>query len=97
MEGDQVCAQIADLKKQKRKLGLFAGKEKKQLSDEIEALNGRLTALRAKAEGESKAIADAVDQKIKALREKKDKLTGELTEIGKRMNAIDAELTKDPE
>lgn len=97
VEADQVRDKIAELEERKRKLGIFAGKEKKQLADEIEALSGRMIALRKKAAAENKAVTDAADQKIKNLREKKNKLADEITEIGKRMNAIDAELTKDPE
>lgn len=97
VEADQLRDRIAELETRKRKLGIFAGKEKKQLADEMEALSGRVSALRAKVREESKAIADAADRKINELREKKRKLTDEITAIGKKMDAIDAELTKDPE
>lgn len=64
IEGDKIRDQISELNTRKSKLGLFAGKEKKQIAEEIAALEGRMSALRAKAEEEKKAPAEEVNKKV---------------------------------
>lgn len=97
IEADKIRDQISELNTRKSKLGLFAGKEKKQIAEEIAALEGRMSALRAKAEEEKKAKAEEVNKKTSPLKQQKDKLEKERTTANKRISAIDAELTKDPE
>lgn len=97
IEADKIRDQISELNTRKSKLGLFAGKEKKQIAEEIAALEGRMSALRAKAEEEKKALAEEVNKKVSPLKQQKDKLKKEKAAASKRISAIDAELTKDPE
>lgn len=97
IEADKIRDQISELNTRKSKLGLFAGKEKKQIAEEIAALEGRMSALRAKAEEEKKAKAEEVSKKVSPLKQQKDKLEKEKATANKRISAIDAELTKDPE
>lgn len=97
IEADKIRDQISELNTRKSKLGLFAGKEKKQIAEEIAALEGRMSALRAKAEEEKKALAEEVSKKVSPLKQQKDKLEKEKAAASKRISAIDAELTKDPE
>lgn len=97
IEADKIRDQISELNTRKSKLGLFAGKEKKQIAEEIAALEGRMSALRAKAEEEKKALAEEVNKKVSPLKQQKDKLEKEKATANKRISAIDAELTKDPE
>ncbi len=89
--------QVRELEARRAKLGLFAGKEKKQIAEEIAALDGRISAVKAKVQEEKKAKSDEVKAKVAPLKTKKDELNKELPAIKKRISAIDAELTKDPE
>lgn len=89
--------QIRDLENRRAKLGLFAGKEKKQIGEEIASLNGRVDSLKAKIEEEKKARQAEADKQIAPLQTKVDELRGELEKARKRISAIEAELTKDPE
>lgn len=97
IEADNIRDQISKLDTRRSKLGLFAGKEKKQITEEIAALKGRMSALRAKAEEEKKALAEEVNKKVPPLKQQKDKLEQEKAAASKRISAINDELTKDPE
>lgn len=89
--------QVRELEARRAKLGLFAGKEKKQIAEEIAAIEGRISAVKAKVQEEKKAKSDEVKAKVAPLKTKKDELNKELPAIKKRISAIDAELSKDPE
>lgn len=89
--------QIRELENRRSKLGMFAGKEKKQIGEEIASLNGRVDSLKAKIEEEKKARQAEADKKIALLQTKVNELRGELDKARKRISAIEAELTKDPE
>ncbi len=89
--------QIRELENRRSKLGMFAGKEKKQIGEEIASLNGRVDSLKAKIEEEKKSRQAEADKKIAPLQTKVDELRGELEKARKRISAIEAELTKDPE
>ena len=89
--------QIRDLERRRSGLGLFSGKEKKQITEEIATLQGRIDSLKGKIDGEKKAKAAEVQQKLAPTQEKRDALDSERTTITKRISAIETELTKDPE
>lgn len=97
IEIDKLKDQKSELENRRSKLGLFAGKEKKQIGEEIAALDGRISALINKAEEERKAKKTEIDKKIAPLKAKKEENNKEYSKITKRIAAIDAELTKDPE
>lgn len=97
VEKDKIKDQISDLNNRRAKLGLFAGKEKKQIGEEIASLEGRLSALEGKIEEEKKARKAEADQKCAPLKAKKEELTGQKDAAVKRITAINKELTKDPE
>lgn len=97
VEKDKIKDQISDLNNRRAKLGLFAGKEKKQIGEEIASLEGRLSALEGKIEEEKKARKAEADQKCAPLKAKKDELTAQKDAAVKRITAINKELTKDPE
>ncbi len=96
-EESKLHEQVRELEARKAKLGLFAGKEKKQIAEEIAAIEGRISAVKAKVQEEKKAKSDEVKAKVAPLKTKKDELNKELPAIKKRISAIDAELSKDPE
>jgi hypothetical protein len=97
IEIDKLKDQKSELENRRSKLGLFAGKEKKQIGEEIAALDGRISALINKAEEERKAKKAEIDKKVAPLKAKKEENNKEYSKITKRIAAIDAELTKDPE
>lgn len=96
-EESKLHEQVRELEARRAKLGLFAGKEKKQISEEIAALEGRISAVKARVQEEKKAKSEEVKAKVAPLKTKKDELNKELPAIKKRISAIDAELSKDPE
>lgn len=97
VETDKLKEQIRDLEKRRAGLGIFAGKEKKQIGEEIAALQGRVDSLKSKIDDEKKAKAAEIQQRLAPVQSKRDELDTERTTATKRISAIDAELTKDPE
>lgn len=96
-ESNKVKAQIKELENQRAGLGIFAGKEKKRIGEEIASLQGRVDSLKSKIEEEKKARTAEADKKAAPLKAKKDELQKQVSAATKRLSAIEAELTKDPE
>ena len=96
-EDEKLRDQIRDLENQRSKLGMFVGKQKKQITEEIASLNGRRDSLKSKIEDEKKARQAEADKKMAPLKEKRAELQSQLDAATKRINAIVNELTKDPE
>lgn len=96
-ESDKIRHQIKTLEIQKAGLGLFAGKEKKRINEEIASLEGRMNSLKSKIEAEKKARMAEADEAAAPLKAEKEELEKQLAAATKRLAAIQAELTKDPE
>jgi hypothetical protein len=96
-EKSKVEDQIRDLNNRRSKLGMFAGKEKKQIAEEIASLEGRVDSLKGKIEEEKKEKAADVERRLAPVKARKSELDSELAPITKRISAIDAEFSKDPE
>lgn len=96
-EDNKLRDQIRDLENQSSKLGIFSGKEKKRITEEIASLNGRRDSLKSKIEDEKKARQAEAEKKMEPLKEKKAELQSQLDTVTKRIDAINNELTKDPE
>lgn len=96
-ERNKVKAQIKELENQRAGLGIFAGKEKKRIGEEIASLQGRVDSLKSKIEEEKKTRTAEADKKIAPLKAKKDELEKQVSAATKSLSAIEAELTKDPE
>lgn len=96
-ESNKVKAQIKELENQRAGLGIFAGKEKKRIGEEIASLQGRVDSLKSKIEEEKKARTAEADKKVAPLKAKKDELEKQVSAATKRISVIEAELTKDPE
>ena len=96
-EDNKLRDQIRDLESQRSKLGLFSGKEKKRITEEIASLSGRRDSLKSRIEDEKKARQAEAEKKMEPLKEKKAELQSQLDTVSKRINAINNELTKDPE
>ena len=96
-EDEKIAEQIKELVTRRDKLGLFAGKEKKQIGEEIASLNGRRDSLKGKIAEEKNARKAEADVKLAPLKAKLEELQSQIETINKRISAIDTELTKDPE
>ena len=96
-ESNKVKVQIKELENQRAGLGIFAGKEKKRIGEEIASLQGRVDSLKSKIEEEKKARTAEADKKVAPLKAKKVELEKQVSTVTKRLSAIEAELTKDPE
>lgn len=96
-ESGKVSNQIKELEEQRAKLGIFSGKEKKRIGEEIASLQGRLDSLKSKIDEEKKARTAEVDKKLAPIKAKKNELEQQVSAAEKRISAIEAELTKDPE
>lgn len=90
----ELSDQIRELSDRRAGLGMFAGKEKKQLGEQIAELENRKPGLRSKIAGEKTDRAIALMQKSAQLKSEKDALNAELTAVTRQIVAIDAELTK---
>lgn len=96
-EDNKIRDQIKELENRRAKLGMFSGKEKKQIGEEIASLNGRRDALKAKIEQEKKDRQAEADTKLAPIKAKREELSGDLDKAKKRIAAIVAEFEKDPE
>lgn len=97
VETNELKSQIKELENRRAGLGIFAGKEKKQINEQIAALRGRVDSLVSRVAEEKQALDKEFGKKVAPLTEKKEALEKELTTAGNRLKAIDAILTKDPE
>ena len=89
-EIDGIQTQIQEIESRKAKLGVFAGKEKKQLSEQISSLRGRIETLKNRAQTEH-------SERDAPFESKRSELNDELVKAIQRIKAIETELTKDPE
>lgn len=95
-ETDKLKNQIRELENRRAKLGMFSGKEKNRITEEIATLQGRIDSLKDKIEKEKKAKAADVQEKLAPIQSKRNELDSERAVATKRLSAIDTELTKDP-
>ena len=96
-ESNKIKEQIRELEKQRAGLGIFAGKEKKRISEEIASLQGRVDSLKSKIEEEKRSRTAEADKTVAPLKAKKEELDKQLSVVIKRLLIIETELTKDPE
>lgn len=89
--------QISALESEKSSLGLFAGKEKKRIAEEISVIQSKVSEIETKAKAEREAIFAETEKKTAPLVAKKNEFNEERTAANNRIQAIDDELNKDPE
>jgi len=82
--------------KSRASLGLFAIKDKKRLSEEIERLTQKETDLRGQIEKENAEKAKRIDQKASPLRNKIEEINKEIAVINNRKKAIEKEWQSTP-
>lgn len=97
VEFEKVRSRIKELDSRIMNLGMFSGREKKQLNDERSALYGRRDSLKEKIPEEKKVRDAEVREKQGPLNEKKREINERLDAVVKRMATIEVALTKDPE
>ena len=96
LEKEKLLVQLKELRERKSKLGIFAGKEKKQISEEIEALEGEVISLKGRILSEQKAKTDAAEAAVAPLKQKKEELSAELEALHKRLAEIEKKLVNVP-
>lgn len=89
--------QISKLESEKSSLGIFAGKEKKRIAEEVSVLQGKVSEVETKAKAERATADEETKQKIAPLSAKQEEINDEITAANNRIEAIDDELNKDPE
>lgn len=94
-ESEKLKAQRKDLENQRSKLGLFAGKEKKRITEEIAAVEERRDSLRSKIEEEKRARQAEYNKQVAPLIAKRKELSAVQEKAQKRVSAINNELAKE--
>ena len=96
-ESDKLREQVRELNRRRANLGMFSGKEKNRITDEIAALEGRISSLKEKIPTEKEERKKSIESKLAPETKRKDELAAQIAETTKKISAIDTELTKDPE
>lgn len=97
VETNNLKTQIAGLENRRADLGLFAGKEKKQIAEQIASLQSQIDSLKGKVAEEKKALAAQISQKAAPLKAQKHTLSGQLSSNEQRIQEINEILEADPE
>ena len=92
---DQLEKEQFQLSAQKSQLGLFAGKQKRELQDKIDALNRQIEKLKAVANDRRNALRSEVDAKVAAIEAKRQPIAERMQVLSREKKQITAELTKD--
>ena len=80
---------------QRDKCGIFKGKQKKELTRQIDEIKQEFIGLRETAKQERTNKENEIDNKIKELLQKQDPIKETIQEHKSRIEWIDSELTKD--
>ena len=95
-EDNKVMDRIRELENRRPNLGLFAGKERKRIGEELATLYGKHDTLKAKIEQEKTDRLAKIDAKLAPITYKRKKLDSELDKVYKRRVVILTKLKKDP-
>lgn len=87
--------QQSDLMNQKSQLGLFAGKQKKQLQAQIDALQPQINDMEASVNRQRKAIQDDVSARVAAVELERKPIVDRISALEQEKRQINTELTKD--
>ena len=91
----EIKRQQGELKSQKSQLGLFAGKQKKQLQAQIDALQPQIDELEANVNSQKKAIQNDVSSRVATVEAQRKPITDRINALETEKNRINTELTKD--
>lgn len=92
---DQLEKEQFQLNMQKSQLGLFAGKQKRELQEKIDALNRQIEKLKAVANDRRNALKSEVDAKVDAIERERQPITERMQVLSREKKQITAELKKD--
>lgn len=84
-----------DLVNQKSKLGLFAGKQKKALQEQIDSMQPQINSTEETVKRQRKAIQDDVNARVSAVDRECKPIKDKISSLEREKSAINAELTKD--
>lgn len=87
--------QQSDLVNQKSKLGLFAGKQKKALQEQIDSLESQISSIEGTVKKQKKIIEDNVGAKVTAIENERQLVMDKISKLQKEQTGIRLELTKD--
>lgn len=95
-------SQLAEMKKQqsdfinqKGKLGLFAGKQKKQIQEQIDTLQAQISAFEDSIKKQRKAIQDDISARITAVQAEQKPYLDQITTLEGEKKQINYELTRE--
>lgn len=95
-EAEKLHATIRELSAKRQGLGLFAGKEKKRLDEEIAAIKVKVAELDVKAAEEKRERENSAREEAKPFNAKKDELNKELNTITAKIAKINSTLSSIP-
>ncbi len=94
-EKEKIELQISQLQLEISSLGIFKGKEKKELQSQIDSLKARIPKIKESIEQEEKEQIKFCNDKIREIEQTAQPIKDEIAKIEKRLNEINTELTKD--
>ena len=86
--------QISELYQKKKALGLFKGKEKKALQEQIDSFSKQLSVINKTIETEKNEQAKVCNEKIHEIEQTMQPIVDQIDEMKKRINEITIELNK---
>ena len=93
-ELDSLKSRIKELENQRDSLGLFKGKQKKELQEIITEEYTKVNSINSEVEAQKQQLLSRVNQEISALQEEGKEIRVELANLRNRVSEIDTELTK---
>lgn len=97
-----VESQLAEIKKQqselvsqKSKLGLFAGKQKKQLQEQIDALQSQISIFEDSLNNQRKAIQDDISARVASVQAEQKPFLEQISKLEGEKKSVTIELTKE--
>lgn len=86
--------QQAELYDQKSKLGIFAGKQKKQLQEQIDAMQPQIANIEESIRHQRKSIQDDVSARVASVESQRKPLKDQINKLEEEKRRINTELTK---
>lgn len=97
IEEENIYKRIKELESQRSNLGVFAIREKTNISNEIDALIKDIDVLRERAQKEQRSKTDMIQRKTKDIKNKKNRLQDEVLKLTIRIVELDKQLSDVPE
>lgn len=91
----EIKRQQSEINGQKAKLGIFAGKQKKQLQAQIDALQPQINDLEANVIRQKRAVQDDVSARVAVVEAERKPIADRINALESEKKQINTELTKD--